>query len=156
MTTKENIISDILKKELKGLKNLMDDNQKQLDSIRKKGFDKEIHPGNHNDILTGLSHTIGYCTSKLQMTKDVIGLMKLDVSGLNKLIKENKKIEKQNKKTLDSVFGIFKSKKKSLEKIREKQWNRKKPKRILRTHPLSDPKIEKKVEEVIRNLNKKK
>jgi hypothetical protein len=39
-----------------------------------------------------------------------------------------KKIIKKKKTILDEVFGIWKNKKVSLEKIREKQWNRKKKK----------------------------
>jgi len=146
MTTKDELIFGILNKELKSIKKLLKEQEEQLNDIRTNGFDKEIHPDNHESILTGLSYTIGYCTCKIEETKKVLNLMKLDVGGITKLIEKNKEIEKTNKKELDkmfgeirkrikdvdekkklkTVFGIWKGKKISLDKLRDKQWNRKK------------------------------
>lgn len=147
MTKKDELIIGILNKELKSVKKLLKEEQAQLDDISKNGFDKEIHPGNHESILTGLSYTIGYCTCKIEETKKTIYLLKqVDAESIEAIIEKDREIEKLNKKEFDrvfgeirkriknteeetelkDVFGIHKDKKNSLDKVRDKQWNRKK------------------------------
>jgi len=104
MTTKDELITGILNKELKSIKKLLKEQEAQLNDIRTNGFDKEIHKSNHENILTGLSYTIGYCTCKIEETKKILSLMKLDVGGITKLIEKNKEIEKLNKKEMDKIF----------------------------------------------------
>lgn len=148
MTKKDELIIYILRKELKGIKKLMDESQSDLDSIRKNGFDKEIHHGNHYDILTGLAHTIGYCTCKIHDTKGIISMLKKgDYRDIETLIEHNKEIEKKNKKMLDELFDKVKLK---LKKPRKKRV------RILKSHPLAKKSVMKKVEKAMLELKKEK
>ncbi len=105
MTKRDELIITILTKDLKSLKKLLSDHQKQLNAIRKKGFDKEIHPGNRFNIATGLSYTIGYCTCKIEETKGIIDLLKKDAKGIQFIIDHNKKIEELNNKTMKELFN---------------------------------------------------
>ena len=127
MTRKDELIIEILNKELKGIKKLLKEQEDYLNTIKKKGFDKEIHPGNHESILSGLNYTIGYCTCKIEETKKIIRLLKKsDYRDIEEIIEKNKEIEKMNKENLVAVFGMLKGKKNTLKKLRNKQWNRKK------------------------------
>lgn len=115
MNTKEQLISDILNKELKPIKKLLKDYQKQLDEIDNKGFNKEIHKGNRKPIYSGLNYTIGYCTGHIELTKKISFYLTLGYSEIIDLIKENDEIRKENSKKLKEIFkeAVTKSKNKT-------------------------------------------
>lgn len=146
MTRKDELIIGILKKELKTIKNLLKEQERQIKDISKNGFDSEIHPAWHLDIGTGLSYTSGYCTGHIVLAERVMGLLKLsDAKDVEALLEKNRKIEAANKKYMDDVLSDIK-----------KRVKNKKPKRKLLSHPLSNTKVEKKMETVFRGLKKKK
>lgn len=109
MTKKEELILEILEKDLKGIRTHLKSQEKEIEKLKKKGFDSDIHPAWHLDIKTGLSYTQGYCTGYISHSEQVISLLKLkDDKAVLDLIAENKKIEAANKKHLDEVFGEVK------------------------------------------------
>lgn len=109
MTKKEELIVGILKKELIHINKMLKEQELQIADITKNGFDKEIHKGNRDGIWTGLHYTLGYCTAHIYNTKGFIELLKLkDHKAVEKLIKENETIEKQNKAELKKIFDDIK------------------------------------------------
>lgn len=121
MNKKEKLIIGIITSELKGIKKMLKDQNKQIKDIDKNGFDKEIHPGWHMDIKTGLSYTQGYCTGYIAHAEKFIELLNLkDEKEVEKLIEENKAIEKANKAEMKRVFDSVK------ERIKKKSNDNKK------------------------------
>lgn len=111
MNKKEELISKLLKDELKAIKKFLKDYEEQLADIDKNGFDKEIHKGNHKSIYSGLNYTIGYCTSHIALTEKVLYYLKqASYKDIEAIIEENKIISKENKKTLNKLFKKIKSK----------------------------------------------
>ena len=111
MNKKEKLIVKILKDDLKSINKLLFEQEKELNKIKTKGFDKEIHKDNRESILTGLSHTIGYCTCHKTLTEKIIFyLEKKSHKDIQKLIDEDKKISNLNKKELKRVFSEVKLK----------------------------------------------
>lgn len=105
MNKKEKLIAGILKKELKGIKKTLKDQEQQISDIKKNGFSKEIHKGNRDSIWTGLHYTQGYCTAHIWMTEKFLSLLSLKShKEVENLIKENKAIEKSNKAEMKKVF----------------------------------------------------
>lgn len=105
MTRKDELIVGILKSELKYIRKLLKEQQKQIKDIDKNGFDTEIHPAYHIDIRTGLSYTSGYCTGHIKLAENVIELLSMkDAQEIENLIAENKKIESENKKYLAAMW----------------------------------------------------
>jgi hypothetical protein len=105
MTKKDELIIGILKKELISIKKCLKDQEEQISTIKKNGFDKNVHKGNRDSIWTGLHYTQGYCTAHIFMTKKVIDLLKLsDYKDVEALIEENKAIEKSNKLEFKKLF----------------------------------------------------
>jgi hypothetical protein len=111
MSKKDKLILGIIEKDLKGIRKLLKEQEKQIRGIDKNGFDSEIHPAWYLDIRTGLSYTQGYCTGYIKKAEEIIGLLKLsDAKDVETLIAENKKIEAANKKHLKEVFDEVRSK----------------------------------------------
>ncbi len=109
MTQKDKLIVGILEEDLKGIRKMLKDQTSQIKGLDKKGFDSETHPGWHTDIRSGLSYTQGYCTGYISHAEKMVDLLKLkDADAVLDLIKENKKIEAENKKHLDEVFKDLK------------------------------------------------
>ncbi len=104
MNKKEKLIAQIIEEDLKSIKKQLKDQEAQIKDIEKNGMDPEIHPDNIIPIQTGLSYTQGYCTGHIKLAEDVLFLLnKKDAKDIKELIKENKAIEKKNKKYMDKL-----------------------------------------------------
>ena len=124
MTKRDELITDMLKKDLKSIKKTLKDQEVALKDLKDNGFG-EIHKGNRAGIWDGYNYTIGYCTGHIKLAEDVISMMKMNLPEINTLIAENKKIEEANKKELKRVFDLvgenLKGKAKSSEKKQAKK-----------------------------------
>lgn len=129
MTKRDELITDMLKKDLKGIKNTLKDQEKALKDLKDNGFG-EIHKGNRAGIWDGYNYTIGYCSGHIQLAEDVISMLEMSLPEINKLIAENKRIEELNKKELKRVFDLvgksLKEKTKEKAKSGEKKQAKKK------------------------------
>lgn len=105
---KDELIIEILKKELKYIKKLLKEQDKQIKEIRKSGVDSEIHPAYHVDIQTGLSYTSGYCNGYIILAEQIIEMLESSCEDIEKMISENKRISAENKKYLDDIFAEIK------------------------------------------------
>ena len=108
MTKKEELIIGIFKEDLKGLRKVLKDQEKQIADIRKNGIDKEVHPAYHLEIHTGLSYTSGYCTGHIKCAESTIELLGMTSKEIEELIAENKRISAENDKYLKEIFNDIK------------------------------------------------
>ena len=120
MTKKEELIVGILKEDLKSIKKLLKEQEKQLNDIRKNGMDPDIHKAYRTEIQTGLSYTIGYCTGHIKSVESSVELLGMTDIEIEELIAENKRISAENKKHLDEVFGELKKRVKKQDKTKKK------------------------------------
>ena len=128
MTKRDELITDMLKKDLKSIRKTLKDQEEALKDLKDNGFG-DIHKGNRAGIWDGYNYTIGYCTGHIKLAEDVISMIGMSLPEINKLIAENKKIEEANKKEMKRVFELvdksFKEKTKA-KSGEEKQTKKKK------------------------------
>lgn len=108
--SKEDLISEVVNDGKKGLKKVQKNHEKMIKDYQKNGFG-DMHPGNIESYKTGLSYTLGYTFGHLELLKKVNNLLEMTPGQIEDLIKENKKIEKENKKHMKEVFNRIKKNK---------------------------------------------
>ena len=105
--SKNKKILKMLSEKKKGLKKHLKDEEQAFSKLYKKKNKSVIDI----EMLSGHNYTIGYCTAVLSLSKEIVSLLKMSEEEIDDLIKENKKISKQNKKHMKEILdGIKKDK----------------------------------------------
>lgn len=107
MTKKEELILEIIKSRMEPLKSLGEEQEDQLKDIRKNGYG-DIHPANQESVVTGLSYTHGYTVGHNVLAESIIELLGMTDDEIVQLNLENERIEAENKKTMDEMWGKIK------------------------------------------------
>lgn len=59
------------------------------------------------DLLTNYYHRIGYFECLKNNSKHILAILNMNDDELSEMISENKRIDKENKKTLNSILGKY-------------------------------------------------
>ncbi len=102
--SKNKKILKMLSEKKKGLKKHLKDEEQAFNKIYKKKNKNTIDI----EMLGGHNYTIGYCTAVLYLSKEIVSLLKMSEEEIDDLIKENKKISKQNKKYMKEILNGIK------------------------------------------------
>jgi len=108
--SKEELILKVVNDGKKSLEKTQKDYEKLINEYQKNGFG-DMHPNNIELYKTGLHYTLGYTFGHLELLKKTNNLMSMTKSQIELLIKENKKIERRNKKYVKELLEKIKSKK---------------------------------------------
>ena len=104
MTEKEKLIAQLVEKDLKLINKKLKEVEGQILHIEKYGFGPDIHKDNKVPILTELHYTQGYCNGYISTAESVLFLLNKNYAeDIKIIIKENKEIEKKNKKYLTKL-----------------------------------------------------
>ena len=109
--SKEELILKVINDGQKSLEKTQKNHEKMIKKYHKKGFG-DMHPNNIEGYKSGLNYTLGYTFGHLELLKKVNSLMEMTPGQIKDLIKENKKIDRQNKKYMKEMFDKLKKLKK--------------------------------------------
>jgi len=93
------LIKKILKERLRSVPKMLKEAQSNFDELKNAKFLIK-----NEELMSGLSHQIGYLTALTHELKLTIELLGMDVNEIEELIAKNQKIEAENKAYMKKIF----------------------------------------------------